>query len=113
MHPIIKELIESGISVRGEFDVETDKKYFIIDGFYKSGTVKLTESETGFILESRYNSTDDIKCVCDIVKWNYYWWKASKDRCESWKSPDAKWMPLLLKYGFIEEVVNVEYVGLK
>lgn len=83
---ILLTLIEKG------FEITLSKSGIILDGFYKSGTVKLEPKEDGtFIAHTRYNQTDDIGDFDDLVKLNYEWWQKSKDRSEHWLEPEADW----------------------
>ena len=107
MNQIIKDLLESGISVRMDFNKETKQVEYVVDGFYKSGEIKIIETEGKLTAHARYNEVTEIDSLDDIIELNYIWWDSSKDRFEGWKTPDARWLPLLLKKGWVTEEVNI------
>ncbi|PLS19000.1 hypothetical protein CVD28_00945 [Bacillus sp. M6-12] len=104
---IILQLVEKDIPV------ELRKNGFVIEGFYKSGQVRLEPKEDGtFIAHSRYDQKDDIESFDDLVHLNHEWWGYSKDRSEGWKKPEEKWAVEMVRLGLVkrreEKVVHYE-----
>lgn len=93
----IEELVEAGIDV---FLQKGGK--FYIEGFYKSGSITIEWDTSQWVACARYNEVTRIDTLQDLVELNYDWWQRSKDRCEGWEQPNDKWVPLLLKYGYIK-----------
>lgn len=104
MNDIIVEIVKAGIPVSVEWDrVNNYGICYLVDGFYKSGNVKLVETEGQLIARSRYGQIDHIETFRSIVFLNYQWWLDSRDRFDGWKRPDSRWLPLLIQEGLIEE----------
>ena len=76
-----------------------------LEGFYKSGGVRLRRDPEGYVVADRYKN-ELIHDLCDLVAIHMRWWESSKDRWEGWQQPDELWIPLLLEFGYIvaEEV---------
>lgn len=112
MNHIIKELIQNGIPVKGEYNLETETPVFIVSGFYKSGEIKLVEENNKLIAKARYDEETEIEELYNIVALNYLWWQRSKDRFDGWKNPDFNWIPLLEKFNFITKKIEtiINYV---
>jgi maltose-binding protein MalE len=72
---IVKELLRHNIDIWIDYDKETDEIIYVVNGFYKSGTVKLKITEGEIIAESRYDQIDVIEDLEDFVKLNYRWGK--------------------------------------
>lgn len=106
MNKIIEELLKNGIPVSMEYNKNNGCINYIIDGFYKSGTVSLEENGENLIATSRYDEKTNITEFRDIVLLNYNWWTSSKNRSDIWKSPDSMWLPFLLKEGFVKETIE-------
>ncbi len=77
-----------------------------IEGFYKSGGVNLFETPDGIFAEARYNEITQIESFEDLVHLNYRWWDISKERFEGWKTPDERWLPLLLERNLVKESIT-------
>lgn len=103
----LKEILKHNIPVSIEYDYLLDRFEYIIEGFYKSGSIRIYEDCDYMLATSRYNQLDEIENIEDLVKLNYRWWKNSQDRYEGWKNPDFRWIPLLEKYGLIEKEENI------
>lgn len=110
MNEIVLELIKSGVDVIVQYNNKTNKLEYILDGFYKSCTVRLYEEMDSLWAQSRYDNVVSIECVEDIVMLNYYWWQKSKDKFNGWENPDYRWLELLKKYDLVKEVNVVKYV---
>lgn len=111
MNQIIDQLVRTGISVVVSFNKEEDRIEYIVDGFYKSGTIKLIDEGDGndenFLTAiARYDERTTISSVRDLVKLNYDWWQSSRDRFDGWKDPNIMWIPLLLDYSFIQTITT-------
>ena len=110
MNKIIEETLENDIPVTTTINPQTKKKEYMLEGFYKSGIVKLIEEDDKLIAISRYNERTNVESLFDIVLLNYEWWVSSKERYEGWENPDNMWIPLLLKFNLIKHVVKtIEY----
>lgn len=101
----IQELLEAGV------DVSLTKDGFVVDGFYKSGTIEVKQNiGNGWEAFARYGSVDPIRDTIDVVGINYHWWQQSKDRFDGWSQPDSRWLPLLVKYGYVTAKVIPEQI---
>jgi hypothetical protein len=68
MNPIIQEILEKGIKVCILYNPKTKNNEFIIDGFYKSGSITLSEDEEGILIaQARYDERTRIDCFDDLV----------------------------------------------
>lgn len=108
MNKIIEELIKNGIPVTCEYNSKTEQIEYVVNGFYKSGEIRLIDDKNNGSLSSygRYNEIRVIFELRDIVELNYDWWQYSKDRFDGWKNPDGKWIPLLEKFELITKKVE-------
>lgn len=117
---MLKPLVVAGIRV--ELVVDKDKDYFgfgfKVDGFYKSGQVSIfceelesLDDNVSYSVESRYGQVDVIETFKDLVSINYQWWLKSKDRFDGWSTPDANWLPFLVREGFVKETDCVNTKG--
>lgn len=91
----ITTLVERGIPVL------LIREGFEIDGFYKSGTIRVSKTPDGWRAYARYEQVTDIEDVEDLVALNYNWWQGYKLAYEGWSQPDSRWVGLLEEYGFI------------
>jgi len=99
----IQELLEADIPV------SLTKDSFIVDGFYKSGTVEIKcRNEADWYAVARYQEKTDIEDIQDLVALNYYWWQSGKERYEGWNQPNSRWLPLLVQYGYVTAKVIPE-----
>lgn len=103
MNKIIEQVLENEIPVTLRMNRITHKVEYIIEGFYKSDTVKLTEEADHLLAIARYDERTEIYSLYDLVKLNYRWWNFSKDRFNDWASPCVYWIPLWIKAGLIKE----------
>lgn len=107
MNPLIKELVIRKISVKPVFYGEDFTIAYEVDGFYKSGTVKLVENPDGtFVAHARYNETTTIDTLLDLACLNHNWWCNSRDRFEGWKNPDSAWIETLKEFNLIKEEIK-------
>lgn len=110
---LIRELLEKGFSITEVSILETGELAYGLDGFYKSGSVKLYENRNCICALARYNEVtnlDDYENHFDaLVDLNYRWWKSSKERFDGWSSPDPKWLPYLLEKGLIKQKTITVY----
>lgn len=110
MNKIIEEILKNGIPVSMEYNKEKNKIVYIIEGFYKSGSINLEEKENEDVLiaTARYDEQTIVESFKDLVSLNYDWWMYSKDKYDGWKSPESRWLPFLLEMGLVKQ--NVEHV---
>lgn len=106
MNPIIKELLHNGFSLRIEYDKTEDRMEYMVEGFYKSGTVSLYESNEILYARARYDTVTEVNDFRDLVILNHHWWINTKHKYDGWASPDSQWLPFLLKYKLVEQHVN-------
>jgi hypothetical protein len=112
MNPIIQEILERGIKVTIAFNQEIQQNEYIIDGFYKSGTITLSEDDDGILVaEARYDERTRIDSFLDLVCLNNAWWLSSRHKFEGWEQPDPQWLPFLLEKGLIREERKVIYIS--
>jgi hypothetical protein len=96
--PLLRELVEKGIP----FTITSTG--VIIDGFYKSGTVRLEPQYGGgeeilhWVSHDRYDKTEQINDFADLVSLNFSWWQARPDY-----AVDEVWKPHLIAAGYAEE----------
>lgn len=110
MNEIIEETLKKGIPVKMEYNQEKKRVEYSIDGFYKSGNIKLIENNYGVLIShSRYDTANEIKSFNDIVRLNYEWWELSKNRFIDWSEPDSMWLPHLLELGLVDEKIIKKY----
>ena len=76
-----------------EYSKTSKQIEYIVDGFYKSGTIKLIENEDELTAVARYDEQSEIDSLYDLVSLNHEWWIRSKDRFDGWKEPDLSWLP--------------------
>ena len=78
---------------------------YYLEGFYKSGGVRLRRDPEGYVFTDRY-TTKLIEGIEDLSYEHLRWWDASKERYEGWQQPEELWIPLLLEFNCIvaEEV---------
>lgn len=101
----IQELLEAGV------EVSLTKDSFVVEGFYKSGNIEIKcRNESDWYAVARYQEKTDIETVEDIVGLNHAWWYISKERYDGWSQPDSRWLPLLVKYGYVTAKVIPEQI---
>jgi len=108
MDTILKELAVNGIYAIINHNNTSNKEYYI-DGFYKSGLIKLVEIEGKIFAHSRYNTKTEILSIKDLIHLNFLWWKYSKDLFYGWALPNCIWLTLLIKEGLIDASVINKY----
>jgi len=75
---------------------------YAIDGFYKSGEVRLYQKMGGKLLcLSRYDNAHDVDTLEDLVLVNFQWWLWSKSKHLSWNQPDPVWLPKMIEMGLV------------
>lgn len=105
LEELIKEILRNNIFITGITLID-DILQYEVNGFYKSGSVSLYETEEGIFVKARYEEVDKIESFEDLVYINYRWWLRSKERFEGWSVPNENWLPHLLKYGYIKETTK-------
>lgn len=119
---LIFELLDADIPVSLQLEVVGHRAHimYIVDGFYKSGTIKIrelmsTEVEADTLggplyrTYARYDERIDISSLEELTRINAAWWQRSRDRADGWKQPSEKWIPLLERFGFIKAESQTVY----
>lgn len=108
MNKLIEIILRNGIPITGVGMLESGQIYYEIDGFYKSGNVKIYESDSKFFALGRYDSVTFLATLShpedafsSLTHLNFEWWSSSKTRYDGWSSPDKSWIPSLEKFGYI------------
>jgi hypothetical protein len=107
MNKIIEEIIKKRFEVKINYDIINERLEYTLEGFYKSGDIKLYEEDGQLIALARYNEKTEINSFSDVVHLNYYWWNYSKDRDDFWNSPGYNWLPFLLEEGLVTKDIQV------
>jgi hypothetical protein len=105
VHPLLKEMVE------GDIPFTFSAHGVIVDGFYKSGTVRLVPCWDGdkvmkWDVFDRYTTNDAAQTItyfADLVALNADWWRRSYNRMEKGWSIDERWKKHLIAAGFAEE----------
>jgi len=105
MDLLLSELAVNGIYAIIKLNDKTNHKEFYIDGFYKSGLIRLDKIGGKIFAYSRYNTKTEIKSLKDLILLNYLWWEYSKNMFFGWALPNCFWLPLLRKEGLIDASV--------
>lgn len=101
VHPVVLTLIEKDV------ELTVCKEGISIDGFYKSGTIRLVVNERDeLIAHSRYQQEDTIETFEDLVHLNYEWWQQSKNRSSHWKKPETEWGDFMAEIGLVKKRVE-------
>ncbi len=106
---LIRELIENDIPVT------LSKDGYILEGWYEHGKVTLNskrstveQGTTIWTLTSRYGQIGScsIYSLGNLVSLHFGVWQIYQDRCNDWKQPQKLWIPLMVKFGCIEEIIT-------
>jgi hypothetical protein len=93
---------------------ENGRISFEIDGFYKSGTIKVyQDSEDSWTAHDRYGRVYTVDSFQELVGINFSWWQSSKERSSAWEQPDPRWIKALERFGYIKPVTRVTYEPVK
>jgi hypothetical protein len=85
------ELVEAGVQMNLRKEDGELRAYFE-NGFYKSdGCTYLVQRANSVFLMSRYDGSDEVKSLDDVVFESKCWYETSKDRYDGWKDPAPNW----------------------
>lgn len=102
--------IESSISMN-----KNNVVVLSVEGFYKEGAIQIFVDGDSFFTQLRGRIGNTRICwinqdiLLHLTELNFDLWMIHRNRFEDWKNPNEKWLPFLLGYDFIEEVVTVSY----
>lgn len=102
----LAKVLPTDIVCRIRFNAEKARWEFLVDGFYKHGsmTVYVDDLTREVIAEGRYESKDVLYDEDTIISLNYTTWLDYEDR--GWAEPDAAWLPLLIANGYVKTVTE-------
>lgn len=106
LEKLIRELLEKGFTISGVSLSEHGDLEFELQGFYKSGSIKLYNNSNYIYALARYNEHTELSITNpfdSLVNLNYEWWEKSKSRYEGWSQPDSKWLPYFIEKGLVKE----------
>lgn len=107
---LIVELVKNKIPVDLVCNEETNEVSYRVSGFYKHGSVLLTENSDGsFLVVGRYGVLRDKLCdFAELVRLNASEWRTYSSRGYN---PDSSWLPFLIEMNHIQEIIktSVEY----
>lgn len=106
LEKLIRELIEKGFFFSGVRVLETGELAYELQGFYKSGDIKLFERNGSLFAMARYDELTELsenEPFDSLISLNYQWWQSSKDRWGGWKNPEEKWLKYFLEKGLVKE----------
>lgn len=106
LEKLIRELLEKGFCFSGVYLLETGEIAYELQGFYKSGTIKLYQDDNYIYALARYNEITELSATNpfdSLVDLNYEWWQKSKNKWSGWEKPEQIWTKYLLEKGLIKE----------
>ena len=107
---LIRDCLANGVPVT--LKAVDGELAFVLDGFYKSGTARLTLTPDGtWLCHSRWDRTTEVSEFADLVAENAFWWQVTAERCGSSPAPDPAWKPHLVDHGYIQERVETRYIS--
>lgn len=104
-NPIFGQLISSGISFTVFQDRSNLRTVYRIEGFYKSGFCDLQEIDGKLFAYTRYDQSDVIESMEDLIRLNYDWWQNSK--WKGWTEPEAGWGEMFVAQGLAKKTEKV------
>lgn len=102
INDIIIQSIKVGIPIK--IELESNDFIYTIDGFYKSGSIKLKVVDGELIATARYDEKTTIKEPKDIVRLNLEWFNFSRDRLYEWRKPKELWLGLFKQFDLESEL---------
>ena len=105
---LIRELLEKEFVLSGVSLLKTGELAYELQGFYKSGDVKLFEREDFIYALARYEELTQLSesnPFDSLVELNYEWWQKSKSRWVGWETPEEKWLVYFLEKGLVKEKI--------
>jgi hypothetical protein len=111
LQELILDCARKGLSANTSYDKARDRIEYIITIGSKSGTGTLYEVDGKIILETRYQTMDEVSSYDDIGQVAWRWFCNYKDR-EPFTSPDSQWVDFFVDKGWIkvEKEVVTKYV---
>ncbi len=84
---VIEDAVQKGIRVVLTLDG------YEIDGFYRGGPIRVESGADGNIYAiDRKDKKTRLESFDDLVRLNYDWWKASRDKKADWVNPGKEWV---------------------
>lgn len=112
LEKLIRDLLEKGFTISGVTLSENGDLQFELQGFYKSGSVKIYADSNYIYALARYNEITELNYTNpfdSLVNLNYEWWQKSKSRYEGWSQPNSDWLPYLIEKGLVTEKTITTY----
>lgn len=113
MNPIIREILEKGLTLTIGYNKEEDRFEYTLGGFYKSDTITLIEragyDDVSLMAIARYKEHTIIHNFDELVMLNYSWWKSSQNRFDGWNAPNGDWLPFFLEKKLVEVETKIIY----
>lgn len=103
LNPIIRELVVAGV------DVGLTEKGYTVGPINKIGSLLLIPRGEYFESVDRYDKSEQILCLEDVLAIYCDWWTA-KPECGT---PTPAWSKLLIKFGYARERTTLSEVRLE
>lgn len=101
---VLPELVESAIE-RG-IRVVLTKIGYELEGFYKSGPMRLEPSgDGGLHAVDRKDQATPVKTFDDLVRLNYDCWKKSRDKGAAYINPGKEWLDEFARLNLVKRQV--------
>ncbi|HEY9703127.1 MAG TPA: hypothetical protein V6C58_11810 [Allocoleopsis sp.] len=108
INEVLEQCAKNGLASTMFFNKEKNRfEYEVIIGS-KTGTGLLYEEDNKVILETRYQTKDEVTSYEDIANVAFRWFQNYKDR-EPFTSPDSTWCDYFLKQGWVKKVASIKY----
>lgn len=110
-------MMPSGARKVAEDDFPDVAVWHGIDGFYKSDSLYICESEGQIHHMSRYGECGELygdldQVIKALCREHMYWWKFTCERNpRSSIAFDGRWIALLVEHGFVKPIVETRYVA--
>ena len=82
--------------------------YYQVNGFSKSGSVKLYEQDKKVLCEARYNEIYEITCFDDLVRVAFEWFENYRDR-DVFSEPSELWVEDFVRLGLVKKSQKTVY----
>lgn len=112
MEKLIEDIVKNNIPVTIKYAPQNASYYYEIEGFYKSGSVKLYKNLDKWECTARYDEVTIVENFDDLVYINYDWWYKSRNSLEGWQEPHTYWKQHLIdkKLITVETHTRFEYI---
>ena len=109
LEKLIRELLEKGFYFSGVCLLKTGELAYELQGFYKSGDVKLFQKDGSIFALTRYDELTELseEPFHSLISLNYNWWQRSKNRWNGWENPEEKWLKYFLEQGLVKENIQI------